>query len=84
MISRILLSIYLSLPLVQPSLISPDISLHGKLYLKIRNICIEVATGTSSTMSKSLGLVVGVMNPNYHYAVSLAYGIAVSDHLTFL
>lgn len=57
LLSRVLLAIYVSLPLMQPSLISADLSLHGLVYEKVRAVCIEQASGTSNVLSKSLGLV---------------------------
>ncbi|EPT03591.1 hypothetical protein FOMPIDRAFT_1046630 [Fomitopsis schrenkii] len=58
LLSRILLAIYVSLPLMQASLVSADLSLHGTVHEKIRVVCVEQASGTSNVLSKSLGLVV--------------------------
>ncbi|KAL6305864.1 hypothetical protein BKA93DRAFT_824657 [Sparassis latifolia] len=58
---RMLLSIYIALPQIPPALLSPDLSLHGALYVKVRNICTDLAIGTTSTMSKSLGLIISSM-----------------------
>ena len=41
-------------------LLSPDLSLHSRLSAKLRRVSVNVAIGTSSTMSKSLGLVLNV------------------------
>lgn len=62
--ARVLLSIHLSLPLIQPGVVSPDASLHGRLSTRVRDVCAEIATGTSSTMSKSLPLIIGTMGPS--------------------
>ncbi|KZT13037.1 uncharacterized protein LAESUDRAFT_754063 [Laetiporus sulphureus 93-53] len=67
LVTRVLLAIYIALPHMQPALISPDLSLHGRLYARVRDICGDLASGNSSTMSKSLGLVIGTMSPDYHH-----------------
>lgn len=43
-------------------LLSPDLSLHSRLSAKLRRVSVNVAIGTSSTMSKSLGLVLNVLD----------------------
>ncbi|KAI0089115.1 rRNA processing/ribosome biogenesis-domain-containing protein [Irpex rosettiformis] len=53
---RILLALYTSLPHLTPSLLSHDLSLHDRLTTKLQQGCITFASGTSSNMSKSLGL----------------------------
>jgi hypothetical protein len=58
---RILLSILLTLPQMTPSSLSPDLTLHGLLCKKIELLCIELGSGTTSTMSKSLELVMGAI-----------------------
>ncbi|KZT29266.1 hypothetical protein NEOLEDRAFT_1127941 [Neolentinus lepideus HHB14362 ss-1] len=55
---RILLSMLLSLPQIPKNLLSPDSTLHGKVLSKVQDLCIELGMGTTSSMSKSLGLVV--------------------------
>ncbi|KIK92288.1 hypothetical protein PAXRUDRAFT_830084 [Paxillus rubicundulus Ve08.2h10] len=55
--SRVLLSILLSLPSIPPSSLSPDPSFHGRVMVRVRDICLESAQGTSYAMSKSTGLV---------------------------
>ncbi|CAL1701175.1 unnamed protein product [Somion occarium] len=57
--TRVLLSIYVGLPQTPPVHISLDTSLHGRILEKVSRICAEFAAGTTSTMSKSLGLVLG-------------------------
>lgn len=54
--SRVLLSINLSLPLVAPSHLSPDLTLYTRVREKVQKLCLELGTGTSSAMSKSLNL----------------------------
>ncbi len=56
---RIMLSIYVSFPQIPPSLLSPDLTLHTKIYQAVQRICLELGAGSTSTMSKSLGLVIG-------------------------
>ncbi|OJT12538.1 hypothetical protein TRAPUB_10939 [Trametes pubescens] len=58
--SRLLLSIYASLPLLPPAILSPDLSLHPRLYSKLQRSCTHLAIGTTSTMGKALGLVLSV------------------------
>ncbi|KAF8842739.1 hypothetical protein BDN67DRAFT_965401 [Paxillus ammoniavirescens] len=55
--SRVLLSILLSLPSIPPSSLSPDPSFHGRVMVRVRDVCLESAQGTSYAMSKSTGLV---------------------------
>ncbi|KAL1944305.1 hypothetical protein VTO73DRAFT_3490 [Trametes versicolor] len=58
--SRLLLSIYASLPLLPPAILSPDLSLHPRLYSKLQLACTHLAIGTTSTMGKALGLILRV------------------------
>ncbi|KAI0335615.1 hypothetical protein GY45DRAFT_1316983 [Cubamyces sp. BRFM 1775] len=58
--SRLLLSIYASMPHLPPATLSPDLSLHEKLYTKLQMTCAHLAIGTTSTMGKGLGLVLSV------------------------
>ncbi|THH14397.1 hypothetical protein EW146_g5930 [Bondarzewia mesenterica] len=59
-VSRVLLSIHLSLPLLAPSQVSQDLTLHPRIVGKIRAMCLEIGAGTSSVMSKSLGLILKI------------------------
>ena len=58
--SRLLLSVYASLSQLPSASISPDLSLHGRLHIKVRRACVRLAIGTTNTMSKSLGLILGI------------------------
>ena len=69
--SRLLLAIYASLPQLPPPLLSPDLSLHSRLYAKLRRACVHLAIGSTSTMSKSLGLVLSVSDGNLAESVGL-------------
>ncbi|KAI0320268.1 rRNA processing/ribosome biogenesis-domain-containing protein [Amylostereum chailletii] len=60
--SRILLAIHLSLHSIAPSQLSPDAGLHRQIVAEIQGLCLEVGTGTSSVLSKSLPLVVRQLN----------------------
>ncbi|KAI0720268.1 rRNA processing/ribosome biogenesis-domain-containing protein [Cerioporus squamosus] len=60
--SRLFLSVYASLPQLPPALLSPDLSLHPRLYAKLQRACVNLAIGTTSTMSKSLGLMLSISN----------------------
>ncbi|OBZ65680.1 hypothetical protein A0H81_14314 [Grifola frondosa] len=62
--SRILLSIYISWPNLPPAVLSPDLVMHGKMHLKLQEICSQLASGTTSTLSKSLGLVINTLPGN--------------------
>jgi len=55
--SRVLLSMLLVLPQMLPPSLSPDTTLHGRLLAQVHEICVELGSSTS-TMSKSLGLVI--------------------------
>ncbi|KAI0700754.1 rRNA processing/ribosome biogenesis-domain-containing protein [Cytidiella melzeri] len=55
---RILLALFTSLPHIPPGLLSFDLSLHSQLHAKLQQGCITFASGTTSNMSKSLGLVI--------------------------
>ncbi|TCD69857.1 hypothetical protein EIP91_005934 [Steccherinum ochraceum] len=61
---RVVLSLYISLPHIPLSLLSADVALHTELSRAVKNICVEFSSGTTSTMSKSLGLVVGTSMQN--------------------
>jgi len=55
---RVLLSILLVLPQMPPASLSPDAALHGSVLAKTHELCAELGSGTTSAMSKSLGLVI--------------------------
>jgi len=56
--SRILLSIIFSLPQVSPASLSPDLSLHSKVLELAHTVSAVIASGTTSMMNKSLGLMI--------------------------
>ncbi|KAI0352983.1 hypothetical protein OH77DRAFT_1427754 [Trametes cingulata] len=58
--SRLLLSIYASLPQLPPAILSPDLSLHPRLYSKLQLACAHLGIGTTSTMGKTLGFILNV------------------------
>lgn len=58
-IGRVLIALYVTLPQIPPSLFSHDLSLHGQVYEAVQRICTDIGTGTTTTMSKSLGLLIG-------------------------
>ncbi|KAH7930701.1 hypothetical protein BV22DRAFT_1000146 [Leucogyrophana mollusca] len=69
--SRVLLSISLTLPIVAPSSISPHPTLHGQLLGKVAEMCVELGRGTTSAMSKSLGLALsGITIDGSDYALT--------------
>ncbi|KAF9028466.1 hypothetical protein BDZ89DRAFT_1066113 [Hymenopellis radicata] len=54
---RVLLSILLFLPQKSPSSISPDVTLHRSLLQQVQDVTMELASGTTNTMSKTLAIV---------------------------
>ncbi|KAH9844088.1 rRNA processing/ribosome biogenesis-domain-containing protein [Rhodofomes roseus] len=80
LLSRVLLAVYVSLPQMQPALVSADLSLHGKVHEKVRAVCIEQASGTSNVLSKSLGLVVSGMSPGQHDTVNIMRDVDLLLH----
>lgn len=56
---RLLLSVLFALPQLLPASLSPDLSLHEKVLKKVQSITADLSSGTTSVMSKSLGLVIG-------------------------
>lgn len=59
--SRVLLSLLLHLPQITPLSLSSDPTFHGQLLSKIERLCSESASGTTSSMGRSLGLVLSTM-----------------------
>lgn len=57
--ARVLLAVYVGIPHIPPSIFSPNPATHLKVYQSVQRICTELGTGTTSTLSKSLGLVIG-------------------------
>ena len=58
--SRVLLNILLSLPLMSPASLSPDLRLHEDLYQLVLATSTEIGSGSTTVMSKSLGLIVRI------------------------
>ncbi|KAG6903450.1 hypothetical protein C0995_005473 [Termitomyces sp. Mi166 len=56
--ARVLLSMLLALPQISPAYLSAEPKLHSDLLRLVQSINTELGSGTSSVMSKSLGLVV--------------------------
>ncbi|KAG1755494.1 rRNA processing/ribosome biogenesis-domain-containing protein [Suillus lakei] len=54
---RVMLSLSLSLTAMSRSSLSQDVHLHGLVHAKVNGMCLELARGTTSTMSRSLSLV---------------------------
>ncbi|KAG2154981.1 rRNA processing/ribosome biogenesis-domain-containing protein [Suillus bovinus] len=54
---RVMLSLSLSLTAMSRSSLSQDVHLHSLVLAKVNGICLELARGTTSAMSRSLGLV---------------------------
>ncbi|KIK67924.1 hypothetical protein GYMLUDRAFT_36732, partial [Collybiopsis luxurians FD-317 M1] len=63
--SRVILALFLGLPQMMPARLSPYPYVYDALLCKIREAAIELGSGTTSTMSKSLNLIIGaVLNTN--------------------
>ncbi|KAI0082414.1 hypothetical protein K474DRAFT_1655179 [Panus rudis PR-1116 ss-1] len=56
---RTLLAIYTTFPHIPAAALSPDPFLHQRAFSTVAKVCSEIASGTTSSMGKSLGLVVG-------------------------
>lgn len=58
----------LALPQMSPELLSPDLTLHGRVLAKVREVCVELGSGTTNAMSKSLGIVIhaGILDGSEH------------------
>lgn len=54
---RVMLSLSLSLTVMSRSSLSQDVHLHSLVHAKVNGMCLELARGTASVMSRSLGLV---------------------------
>ncbi|KAG0709826.1 rRNA processing/ribosome biogenesis-domain-containing protein [Suillus ampliporus] len=54
---RVLLSLSLSLPAMPRSSLSQNVHMHSLVHAKVNRMCLELARGTTSAMSRSLGLV---------------------------
>ena len=61
--ARVLIAVYIGISNIPPNLFSPDPALHSNVYELVQRICVELGAGTSSTLSKSLGLLV---NASFH------------------
>jgi hypothetical protein len=57
---------------MSPSSLSPDPTLHGRIFGKVLELCTEFGVGTTSDTSRSLGLVVGTATTDGSELVSLA------------
>ncbi|RDB22742.1 Pre-rRNA-processing protein rix1 [Hypsizygus marmoreus] len=56
--ARVLLSVLLALPQMTPASLSRDPGLHRELHQLVQTVNTELGSGTTSVMSKSLGLVI--------------------------
>ncbi|KZP24698.1 hypothetical protein FIBSPDRAFT_951090 [Athelia psychrophila] len=56
--SRVLLSLLLALPQMLPAALAPNPQVYGRVLAKVHEMSVELAVGTTSAMSKSLGLVI--------------------------
>ena len=57
------MAVYLDIPSIPSNVFSPDPDMHSKVYEAVQGICFEVGAGTSSTLSKSLGMLI---NASFH------------------
>jgi len=58
--AQILLSMLLALRQLSHSSLSPDPTLHGRIFGKVLELCTELGVSTTSDAGKSLGLVMGI------------------------
>ncbi|KAF5387632.1 hypothetical protein D9615_000575 [Tricholomella constricta] len=56
--ARVLLSMLLALPQISPASLSPDLKFHNNLLQSLQSVNTELGSGSTSVMSKSLGLIV--------------------------
>ncbi|KAG1833458.1 rRNA processing/ribosome biogenesis-domain-containing protein, partial [Suillus variegatus] len=70
---RVMLSLSLSLTAMSRSSLSQDVHLHSLVLAKVNGMCLELARGTTSAMSRSLGLVLRstVTEGNEHIKLQL-------------
>jgi len=58
--SRLLLSVFLHLSRLPPSLISRDLTLHNELSTKLQNACTELASVKSAALGRTLPLLMNL------------------------
>lgn len=69
-VGRLLLAIYIALPQMPAGVLSHDSTLHARVFEVVQRMSVEMGTGTSSVMSKSLGLIIGTSYQGTSSAVS--------------
>ena len=60
--SRLLLSLFLHLSRLPPSLISKDLTFHSELSSKLQNACVELASTKSVTLGRTLPLLLNLLD----------------------
>lgn len=70
--SRVLISVLLALPQISPASLSEDLTLHKRLLQLVHAMSTELGSGTTSVMSKSLGLVIRATVTDESYDVCLS------------
>ncbi|KAF7352611.1 Pre-rRNA-processing protein rix1 [Mycena venus] len=63
---RVVLSVLLALPQMSPASLCPDPKLHPVLLARVQELSVELGAGSTTGLSKSLGLVVGASLPDSH------------------
>ncbi|KXN89565.1 Proline-, glutamic acid- and leucine-rich protein 1 [Leucoagaricus sp. SymC.cos] len=58
---RVLIALLFAIPRIPPAILSPDPTLHQAILNKLHDISAEIASGTSSILSKSLPLIVAAL-----------------------
>ena len=58
--SRLLLSLFLHLSRLPPSLVSKDLTFHSELSSKLQNACIELASARSAALGRTLPLLMNL------------------------
>lgn len=79
---RVALSIQMSLPHMPPALLSIDGSFHGILQAKVQDLCVHLGSGTTSTMSRSLGLIVRTIQQAHDSAVRIPFTLRYMCNFT--
>jgi hypothetical protein len=60
--SRLLLSLFLHLSRLPPSLVSKDLTFHNELSSKLQNACVELASTKSVTLGRTLPLLLNLLD----------------------
>ncbi|KAF9646174.1 hypothetical protein BDM02DRAFT_3100296, partial [Thelephora ganbajun] len=79
--SRLLLSLFLHLSRLPPSLISKDLTFHNKLSSKLQNVCIELASTKSAALGRALPLLMNLFEQSVNVPWDRAESSGILDIL---